>query len=352
MDLQDIGKHKITHDDKVENNKDIGPDQPINFSTGWDCLDRARVRMSYSVPGDVLGDSFIQALNTAEGTEIFSVWENRDEEKFKVILKNLKDDWNKDAKYINAPKDKGVIVGNTVTWDRLQNRWLVTWQDYNINEFFRGEIQKATHLLSWKNENGIIKKQWAVVQGPIETRAKFEQTRGNSIIGRQNDSTEIWIGANDPKAIKSLERFSRIKINNRTWEVQVRDDISNENIYRMSLVEDFNNNDIDDLIEAIPAGEVDFSENQEPTENGIRIVGPSKVTEKVATSFYAIDSEENKLTDVEWTVENDAYHEIEDNELWVIGKKIGDIVKITATCSIGTNSVECRVVSPFSDLDN
>lgn len=354
MNLNDIVKSKQSHDAKVKNDKYIGPDKPINKNTGWECLDRARTRMNHSIPGDVLGESFTQALNTAEDAEVFSTWENNDEELYKVILKNLKDDWQRDSKFINAPKGKGVEVGNTLTWDRLQNRWLVMWQDYNINEFFRGEIQKATHLISWKNENGIIQKQWAVVQGPIETRAKYEQTRGNAIIGRQNDTTEIWIGANNKKAIDSLTRYDRIRIAGRTWEVHVRDDISNENIYRMSLTEDFNNSAVDDIPNAIPAGQVDFAENDKPIDeqNGIRIVGPSKVRELIATEFRVVDFYENSIVDAEWTVENDKYHEVEDGLLYVIGKRVGDTVTITASHTLGENTITCQVVGAFSQLDN
>lgn len=354
MKMADLNKHKQVHDDKVANDQYIGPDKPLNTSTSWACLNRARKRMSYSIPGNTLGNSFIQALNTTEGTELFSVWELGDKELHKVILKNVKDDWDKDIKVINAPKGLGFEVGNTITWDRLKLRWLITWQDLAIDEYFRGEMRLATHLLRWKNSNGVIQEQWAAIQGPVETRAKYEQTRGSAIVERQNDSVEIWIGAKNKQAIKSFKKFSRIMINGRSWEVQVRDDITNDSVYRMTLIEDYKNNEVDDVINAIPLGEIDFGKNEEEiTEtNSVRIVGPSKIREKIITEFYAVDNSENIITDIIWDVQGaKSFETTPDGKMTVIGAKIGDIATITASSpTLGSNTITVKTVSLFADL--
>lgn len=352
-DRNSIINSKRTHDHKIENGKYVGPNIPPNLDTGWKCLDRARKRMSYSIPGNVLGDSFIQALNTAEGTELFSIWKGSGTS-HKVILRNSKDDWNRDVKFINAEKDLGFIVGNTVVWDRLDMKWLITWQDLGIDEYFRGEMRRATHLLRWKDENGFICEQWAAIEGPVETRAKYEQTRGTAIIERRNDSVEIWIGSLDKKAIKSFKKFTRIMINNRAWEVQVRDDITNDSIYRMSLIEDYTNEQIDDVINAIPSGEIDFAPSEEnPTTAGIKIVGPNGIKEKVATYFTAVLQNGDLVLDANWSVEGE-YQEAEllsDGRFEIIGRKIGDMVTIKIEKDGKTNSIYIRTVSMFSDLD-
>lgn len=352
MKIKDIGKHKKYHDGRVENNRQVTPPSPIDTDTGFVCLDNARKRMKHTIPGNTLGDSFIQALDTAEGTEYFTVWENGDKDAYKVILKNLKDDWQKDTKYISAMNDLGFQLGNTVTWQRLNIRWLIISQDYNIDEYFRGTIQKATHLLRWKNENGIIKEQWAYVQGPIETRAKYEQTIGNVIVGRQNDTTEILIGANDKKNIKELIRFKKLKIGNRVWTIQVVDDISSEFILRLSCVEDFENEATDNMLEGIPNGLIDFAENEKPTElpSTVRIVGPTKIPEKLISRFYAVDENEEVLVG-NWVVENvETYYMSEDNKTLIVkGKKKGDRVKISYSDDSGReNSIEVKTVSMLS----
>lgn len=353
MNINDFTKSKENHDSKILNENYIGPDKPIDTETPWNCLNIARKRMSYNIPGNTMEKSFVQALNTAEGTDIFSVVEKENEKLHKVILKNLKDDWKKDHKFINAPLGEGFEVGNTITWETWKNQWLIVWQDLGAKGYFRGEIQKATHLLKWKNENGVVQQQWAVVEGPVETRLKNEQTRGSSVLGKQNDTLEILIGANSD-GIKSLKRYTRLMVGGRVWEINVRDDISNENVYRFSLVEDFSNPELDDYINAIPFGEVDFAQNNEPTSpeiEGVFIVGPSRVREKVSTEFKLVDSKENPLTqDVSWEVENAKLWEVEDGKLYVIGKKIGDVVVIKATHPKGENLIECKVVSAFTQI--
>lgn len=353
-DRNSIINSKRTHDHKIENGKYVGPNIPPNLDTGWKCLDRARKRMSYTIPGNVLGDSFTQALNTAEGTELFSVLEKGGTELHKVILKNSKDDWNRDVKFINAQAGLGFEVGNTVIWDRLDIKWLITWQDLGINEYFRGEMRRATHLLRWKDKNGFICEQWAAIEGPVETKAKYEQTRGTAIIERRNDSVEIWIGANDKDAISSFKKFTRVMINDRVWEVQVRDDITNENIYRMSLIEDYSNPEVDDIINAIPSGKIDFAPSEkDPDIAGIKIVGPNGLKEKIGIEFRCVDLNGKDIPDAEWTVEGPTrgYTIDANGVLEVVGNKIGDIVKISATQNSFSNSITVKTVSMFTDLD-
>lgn len=160
---------KHLHDARVGINRQTGSFTKTDTETAYSCLNRMRKRSSHTLPGNTGGDSFTHALDSAEGVEIFTCWELGDTEEVRVILKNLKEDWQQNTKYINAPNGKGFVVGNTITWKRLNMRWLIVRQDYNYEPFFKGEIYKASHLLSWKDDNGVVVKQWASVRGPVET---------------------------------------------------------------------------------------------------------------------------------------------------------------------------------------
>lgn len=348
MKFEDIKK---VHYERVNLAYQIQPGQPADKDTGWKCLDNARSRMEMNLQMNLVEKSFEQALDSAEGNEIFTVFENGDKDEYKAIVRNLKDSWQSDSKFINAPEGVGFEVGNTITWVKWKMKWLIVWRDYNYSEFFRGEMQRASHLLRWKNKNGIIKEQWAVVLGPVETKAKYEQTRGNVIAGRQNDTVEIWIGANGDKDVSDLSRFSKIKISGRTWRIHVVDDISSEGIIRINCIEDFNNEVADDDIWLIPNGQIDFAENDNLTSE-VRIVGDYSIPEKILSSFYAIGSKEERLTG-DWTVESKGGFEVkteveEDGTLNVIGATMKDVLTITFTSPIGTNSIEVKVVSMFS----
>lgn len=350
MKMSDIGKSKTEHDTRVSDGYQIQPGPPTKTDTSWECLNDNRKRMDLSLSMNALDKSFQQALDTAEGTEVFTVWEKGDKEQWKVILRNMKDNWQTDSKYISAPLGQGFQVGNTLTWVRTGIRWLVVWQDLNINEFFRGEIQRANHVIRWKNKNGVIQQQWAAVQGPVETRAKYEQTRGNVITGRQNDTVEIWMGANEGKQIvESLERFDRIRISNRTWLIQVRDDISNPEILRFTCVEDFNNDATDDMIELIPGGKIDFAPNEEePIDEKPRIVGPALVRQKLVSHFTAVDSKENPIEGT-WVVDGATVVETTTSMVSIKGIKIGQAISVMFTDTKGnSNIVTAKTISMLS----
>lgn len=288
-----------------------------------------RKRAGHTLPGNTGGDSFTHALDSAEGVEIFTSWELGDTEEVRVILKNLKEDWQQNTKYINAPKDKGFIVGNTVTWKRLNMRWLIVRQDYNYEPFFKGEIYKASHLLSWKDNHGVVIKQWASVRGPVETKAKYDNVSGEYQGGRQNDTIEVFIGANDTDAISSLVRYDKIKVGTRTWKIQVRDDISNANILRLSCIENFNNDYTDDVVNAIPDGMIAFPENVIQPVDNIVIVGASTIKEGFSKTFTAKIDEKAVVGDFK-VYQNSVpiSSAVNKDNIVVVGTKLGDIITV------------------------
>lgn len=349
-------KLKDLHDNRVELDKQIQPIPETNTETGWACLDRSRKRMKYSIPGSTMENSFITALDTAEGAEIFSVWERGDKEEWKVILKNLKDNWQQDTKFISAPKDVGIEIGNTITWKRTKTRWILVWQDFIYGDYFRGEMHRANYFIKWKNKHGEVKGQWAVVRGPVETKSKFEQTTGHAIIGKGNDTLDILIGANDVENIVDLERYKKIKVGKRTWRIQVVDNISSEHVIRLSCIEDYSNSDTDDIIESIPDGLIDFANNntekpEEPQESYVKIVGPQRIKTKLQNEFYAINEKEEIISGKFEILEGSAYIEsvLNDRAVIVGGKKLGELVKIKFTDNRGsTNTITVKTVSMLS----
>lgn len=288
---------KNLHDKRVGLERQTGsyPGAP-DINTAYNCLNRMRKRSGKSLKTDHLEVSFEHAVDSAEGAEIFTVWEEGDIEEHRVIVRNLKDNWQQDTKYINAPKDVGFLVGNTVTWKRLENmRWLIVWQDFNYSSFFKGEMHRASHLLSWRDENGVIQKQWAAIRGPVETKAKYDNVGGEYMGGRQNDTLEVLIGSRDDHAVQALTRFDKIKVGTRTWRIVVRDDISNKHVLRLSCLENFNNDYTDDVINAIPDGLVEFPDVVIPPvedEPNILIVGRNTIKEGFSGTYTAkVDDE-------------------------------------------------------------
>lgn len=340
---------KKLHDKRVQKETQTQGYTIPDYNTAYKCLNRARKRMTKQV-GSLGLESFNHALDSADDAEIFTVWENGDLEEYRCIVKNLKDSWQQDTKYVSATKDVGFEVGNTITWKRLNLHWLIVWQDYNYRDYFRGEMYKATHLIKWVDDTGKVQQQWASVRGPVETKAKYDNVSGNYIGGRQNDTLELWIGKTS-SASESLYRYELLKIGKRTWRIQVVDDISNPDVLRMSLIENFNNEDTDDVLLGIPDGEVIPPESTIDPVESYRIMGPATVKENLNATFKAYNNDD-ALVEGLWTVTIGTkapvtYPDV--SQIKVKGGKIGDVILINFSIG-GETKAEVKVdtVSVFS----
>ena len=321
--------NKDIHEKRIKIGRQTGSYTETDIDTAYRCLNNMRRRSSGVLNRDHLHDSFEHALDSAEGAEIFTVWEKGDSEESRVIVRNLKDNWQQDTKYLNAPNNKGFITGNTITWKRLGMRWLIVWQDFNYEGYFRGEMFRASHLLSWRDNNGVIQRQWASIRGPVETKAKYDNVAGEYMGGRQNDTLDVWIGANDKEAAIALSRFDKIKVGTRTWRIVVRDDISNPNILRFSCIENFNNDYTDDIINAIPDGLVEFPKEVTPPIDNIIIVGSNTIKEGFTTKYVAKIDDKPVIGDFKVYIgEKEIQSANNTSEISIKGTKIKDVLRI------------------------
>jgi len=321
----DIFKRLESQGKKIETQRQTGAPTVPEFDTAYKCLNRARKRTDLLLNANVGLTSFQSALDSGAGVEYFTVWEEGDTEVQRAIVKNLKDDWQQDTKYVSAMKGTGFELGNTVTWTRLNMRWLIVWQDFIYEEYFRGEMYRANYQIKWIDDKGKIQTQWASIRGPVETKAKVDNVAGDYMGGRQNDSLELWT-SNNHGAAESLRRYELLKIGRRTWRIHVVDDISNPNVLRISLIENFNNVDTDDVIQGIPDGQIIMPEETVPSVESYTIVGVSTVKEGMKATYKVYDKD-GVLVAGDWTVQ-DSKGTIQTftgvSEISIRGGKIGD----------------------------
>lgn len=234
--------------------------------------------------------SFQLAMDSADGTEIFTV-DGIPDIKWTCAVSNLKDNWNQDKKMLCIDNLSNVDVGSIVRWERTKSEWLITLQDYNIEDYFKCEIWKINQYIKWKDETGKINLAKVYAQGPVESRAKYDDTRSVSIVGKPNDTVEITMSAKDYN--NGIKKFNRLLIKNKAWKIQVIDDISSDNIVRLSMVEDYIN-DNDDLPSLIPYNDLEhlFSEEQ----NNLYILGPSTINVLDDILEFDLMSDGNKIT--------------------------------------------------------
>lgn len=232
-----------------------------------------------------LQKSFLQAMDSAEGTEIIK---DMNGEKWVCAINNLKDSWDKDIKRICIDLKSNTKVGSLVYWEAIKFYWLIIFQDYNIHDYFKGEMIKCNYTVKWRDNQGKLQESLCSIQGPAETRAKYDDTRSASIVGRGNDTLTLYMPS---EKAKDLYRFDRILVKNRAWRINVIDDISNDGIIRMSLVEDFTNKELDDF-EGLVAYNFRVTDVGE-SKNNYYLVGPSTLTPLDTEIKVTVNSDTN-----------------------------------------------------------
>lgn len=234
--------------------------------------------------------SFQLAMDSADGTEVFTV-DGIPELEWTCAVSNLKDNWNQDKKMFCISNMSNVDVGSIVNWERTKSQWLITLQDYNIADYFKGEIWKINQIIKWKDDTGKLNEAKVYAQGPVESKAKYDDTRSVSIVGKPNDTVEITMSAKDYN--EGLKKFNRILIKDKAWKIQVIDDISNDKIIRISLIEDYID-DKDDLPNMIPSNDLDNSFSEEL--NNEYILGPTDISILDDTIDVKLMTDGNEIT--------------------------------------------------------
>lgn len=79
---------------------------------------------------------------------------------------------NLNEKFIFALPDEDIACGSLVHW--MDNYWLVTEKDANVEVYTRCKMIQCNYLLKWVDEDHLIQEQWCVV----EDGTKLEHTPG------------------------------------------------------------------------------------------------------------------------------------------------------------------------------
>lgn len=93
---------------------------------------------------------------------------------------------NLNEKFIFTLPDEDIACGSLVRW--MDNYWLVTEKDANVEVYTRCKMVQCNYLLKWVDEDHMIQEQWCIVEdgtkyltGEYEDRS-FVTTRGDSRI--------------------------------------------------------------------------------------------------------------------------------------------------------------------------
>ena len=165
----------------------------------------------------------------------------------------LKQDY--DDKIISIPFESGFAVGDVFEWVGTNTHWLIYLQDLTELAYFRGDIRKCSHEISWTDENG-EHTIYAAIRGPVETKINFIQKHEISI-DTPNHSLNLLLPASD-EVIDYFQRYSKfyLGIDRRKvcWRVEATDWLSVPGILEINAVEYYRNETEDDIDNGIVGG--------------------------------------------------------------------------------------------------
>ena len=165
----------------------------------------------------------------------------------------LKPDY--DDKIISIPFESGFKVGDIFEWVGTNTYWLIYLQDLTELAYFRGDVRKCTHEISWTDENG-KHKTYAAIRGPVETKINYIQKHDISI-DTPNYSINFML-PQSPETLAYFKRYSKFYLGGDSmkvcWRVEAIDWLSSPGIIEINAVEYYANETEDDIENGIVGG--------------------------------------------------------------------------------------------------
>lgn len=185
-----------------------------------------------------------------------------DDKMLSIPFEDICVNWDRSESRKKEKEQIGVKVGDTIVWQENGTHWLVYMQYLQEDAYFRGLMRQCDTEVSI---NG--KSYWVYLKGPSEKGINWQKTN-NFVFNKLNYTLEMYI-SKDQNTNEFFQRFKKLKIQGKPWEVQATDTINTEGIIAVYLKEDYSNQ-FEDQNE-LP--EEDFT----PDTLNTYIVGPTKV---------------------------------------------------------------------------
>ena len=130
--------------------------------------------------------------------------------------------------------DIGVKPGDCLEWKENGTHWLVYSHYLQEDAYFRGLMRQCDTFVEI---NGV--KYWVYIKGPSEKTIDWQKTSSFNF-NNLNYTLELYI-SNTSETNEFFQRFSKLKVLGKSWEVQAVDRITIEGILGIYLKEDYTN---------------------------------------------------------------------------------------------------------------
>ena len=139
--------------------------------------------------------------------------------------------------------DISLKVGDVIEWKETGTHWILYQRYLQENAYYRFAMRQCDTEIQFPDGT----KAWAYVKGPDEKGIDWTKTK-HLIFNNLNYTLEIYI-SKTTETLELLQRFTKIKMYDRNWEVQAKDDITTEGIIVVYLKEDYENKWAQDEVE-------------------------------------------------------------------------------------------------------
>lgn len=235
-------------------------------------------------------------LYSYQGANILKIIDGKKNNPVRALINPNKLKMDYDDKILSVGYEHGFKPGDVFEWVGTNTYWIIYLQELSELAYFRGDIRKCSHTISYTDEDG-THSTYAAIRGPVETKINSIQKYGVSV-DNPNYSLNILI----PKTKSNLEffrRYSKFYFANLEegapdicWRVEAVNWISMPGVIEIVAVEYYSNK-MEDRTELDDVGEVQaFALRSTPKEkslddqklNGEKIIRPKKEYKYTAIS--------------------------------------------------------------------
>lgn len=190
-----------------------------------------------------------------QGADVRKITPENESDAVRALINSNKLKQDYDDKIISIFYDYNYEPGTIFEWLGTNTYWLIYLQELTELAYFRGDIRKCSHEITWEDEDG-QHSTFAAIRGPVETQIDYIQKHGISV-DNPNLSLNILMPLNE-FTLKYFQRYQKFYLKNDVkkvcWRVTAIDWLSMPGILEVNAVEYYANETEDDIENGIIGG--------------------------------------------------------------------------------------------------